>query len=358
MRLRASWILRGHHVSAVALVATMALLLVPAGAAAVEPVLEFVVPENSFPVAFTTEGGEVTAEMPDFASVVHCSASHGEGELTGPHSAVAKYVFTGCVTEHGSSTKCKSATTLNEGEITTGQIPAELVYISQAKHEVAILLNPDNTLSEDLTYMTFTCGGESVEARGPFLAAVGPVNQEANSFTTTLSQLAGAQTPDEYENLRGEMFKAIPEASREGKPFVTTGVASTITVHSAVSGTIRAFSTEEVLTKQHEEEAEAQRRQHAAEVKQQEEAAAKRHQEEAAAASKKHEEEVAAATKKRQEEEAAAGKQKRQEEAAKRKRLRAKALRQCKRQPTKHRRAQCEARAKRRYGAKRKQKRK
>ncbi|HEY3828103.1 MAG TPA: hypothetical protein VGL57_02795 [Solirubrobacteraceae bacterium] len=333
----------------------MALLLVPAGAAAVEPVLEFVVPGNAFPVAFTTEGGAVTAEMAGFASVVNCSASHGEGELTGPRSAVAKYVFTGCVTEHGSSTKCQSATALNEGEITTGQIPAELVYISQAKHAVAILLNPDNTLSEDIVYMTFKCGGESVEARGPFLAAVGPVNQEANSFTTTLSQLAGAQTPDEYENLRGEMFKAIPEASREGNPFVTTGVASTITVHSAVSGTIRAISAEEVLTKQHEEEAQ---RQHAAEVKQQEEAAAKRHQEEAAAAKKHEEEEVAAATKKRQEEEAAAGKQKRQEEAAKRKRLLAKALRQCKRQPTKHRRAQCEARAKRRYGAKRKQKRK
>jgi hypothetical protein len=355
MRLRKRRTLRGRDTLIAALIAASALLLAPAGAAAVEPVLEFVVPGNSFPVAFTTEGGAVTAEMAGFSSVVSCSASHGEGELTGPRSAVAKYVFTGCVAEQGSSTKCQSATALNEGEITTGEIPAELVYISQAKHEAGILLNPDNTLSEEIVYMTFKCGGESVEARGPFLAAAGPVNHEANSFTTTLSQLAGAQTPDEYENLRGEKFKAIPEASREGKPFVTTGVASTITVHSAVSGTIRAISAEEVQTKQEEVQ-----RQHAAEVKQQEEAAAKRHQEEVAAAGRKHEEEVAAAAKKKQEEEAAAAaaKQKRQEEAAKQKRLLTKALKQCKRQPTKHKRAQCEAKAKRRYGAKRTQKRK
>jgi hypothetical protein len=356
MRLRKGRTLRGRDTLLAALIAASALLLAPAGAAAVEPVLEFVVPGNSFPVAFTTEGGAVTAEMAGFASVVSCSASHGEGELTGPRSAVAKYVFTGCVTEHGSSTKCQSATALNEGEITTGEIPAELVYISQAKHEAGILLNPDNTLSEEIVYMTFKCGGESVEARGPFLAAAGPVNQEADSFTTTLSQLAGAQTPDEYENLRGEKFKAIPEASREGKSFVTTGVASTITVHSAVSGTIRAISTEEVQAKQHEE---AVQRQQAAEAKQQAEAAAKRHQEEVAAAGKKHEEEVAAAAKKKQEEAAAAAvKQQRQEAAAKQKRLLTKALKQCKRQPTKHKRAQCEAKAKRRYGAKRTPKRK
>lgn len=348
MRSRAGRILKGRHISAVALVAAMAALLAPAGAGAVEPVLEVVVPGHSFPVAFTTEGGEVTAEMSDSEStVVHCASSSGQGELTGPRSAVAKYVFSGCVAEHPSA-KCQSASA-NPEEIKTEQIPAELVYISQAKHEVGILLNP----GKDVVYMTFECGKEPVEARGPFLAPVGPVNQEVTSFTATLSGLAGVQTPNEYENLRGELFKAIPEGSREGEPFVTTGVASTITIHSAVSGMIRAISAEEVQAKQHEEEVQ---RQHAAEVKQQEEAAAKRHQEEAAA-SKKYAEEVAAATRKHQEEEAAAAalEKKHQEEAAKKKRQLAKALKQCKRQ-SKHKRAQCEAKAKRRYGAKSKQK--
>lgn len=349
MRSRAGRILKGRHISAVALVAAMAALLAPASAGAVEPVLEVVVPGNSFPVAFTTEGGAVTAEMADFESTVHCTSSSGHGELTGPRSAVAEYVFSGCTTENPTA-KCQSASA-NPEEIKTGQIPAELVYISQAKHEVAILLNP----GKEVVYMTFKCGGESAEARGPFLAPVGPVNQETTSLTATLSELAGAQTPNAYENLRGEIFKAIPEGSREGKPFVTTGVASTITVHSAVSGMIRAISAEEVQAKQHEEEVQ---RQHAAEVKQQEEAAAKRHEEEAAA-SKKYAEEVAAANRKHQEETAAAEalKKKHQEEAAKKKRQLTKALKQCKHQP-KRKRAQCEAKAERRYGAKGKGKRK
>ncbi|HEY2768511.1 MAG TPA: hypothetical protein VGI76_09645, partial [Solirubrobacteraceae bacterium] len=295
MRSRAGRILKGRPISAVALVAAIAALLAPASAGAVEPVLEVVVPGHSFPVAFTTEGGAVTAEMSDSENtVVHCTSSSGQGELTGPRSAVAKYVFSGCVAEHPSA-KCQSASA-NPEEIKTEQIPAELVYISQAKHEVGILLNP----GKDVVYMTFECGKEPVEARGPFLAPVGPVNQEVTSFTATLSELAGAQTPNEYENLRGEIFKAIPEGSREGEPFVTTGVASTITIHSAVSGMIRAISTEEVQAKRHEEEVQAKQHeeevqsQHAADVKRQEEAAAKSHQEEAAA-SKKYAEEVAAA---------------------------------------------------------------
>lgn len=64
------------------------------------------------------------------------------------------------------------------------------MYIDQAKHEVGMLLNPDGGI-----YMNFECGGESVEAIGPFLSPVGPINKEATSFTATLSQSDGVQTP-------------------------------------------------------------------------------------------------------------------------------------------------------------------
>jgi hypothetical protein len=349
--------LHGRHAAVAALIAAIALSLAPAGAAAAEPVLEFVVPNNSFPLAVTTEGGAVSAEMSGFGILMHCTASHGEGEITGPRTAVARFVFTGCTTKGGASVKCQSVGASAE-EIKTGTIAEELVYLDQAKHEVAILVNPSGWV-----YMEFECGGEHAEARGPFLAAVGPVNEEASSFTTTLSDLAGEQTPDEYENLRGERFKAIPEGSRNGKPFVTTGVEGTIVIDPAQAGSVRAISVEEVQAKEHEEAVqrehaaeakqheqeakqheEAALRQHEQEVKQQEEAAAKRRQEEAAA--KQHEEEAAAAA-------TTAAKQKRQEEAAKQKRLLAKALKQCKRQPAK-RRAQCKAKAEKRYGAKQK----
>jgi hypothetical protein len=93
----------------------------------------------TFPVSFISDGGEVTAEMTGFDTVVHCTGSHGEGEITGPRSTVSSYVFTGCETQGGTDGghKCKSEGA-NEEEITTAMIEAELVYIDQAKNEVGV----------------------------------------------------------------------------------------------------------------------------------------------------------------------------------------------------------------------------
>jgi hypothetical protein len=85
---------------------------------------------------------------------------------------------------------------------------AELVYIDQAKHEVAVLLNPHGG-----TYMKFECEGIPARGEGPFLAPGSPLNTETTSFTTTLSKSGapeGVQTPDEYEGAGGEKLKAIP----------------------------------------------------------------------------------------------------------------------------------------------------
>jgi hypothetical protein len=295
---RVGRLLRGRRAPVAVLTVATALLLVPAGASATSPVLEFVVPGNRLPVGFTTESGSVTAEMAGFTSLVHCEASHGEGEITGPRSTISEYTFTGCVTRGGSSTKCHSEGA-NEEEIKTGPIEADLVYIDQSQHEGAMLLDPGGG-----TYIAFECGGESAEGRGPFLAPVSPIDREASVFTATLSQSDVMQTPDEYEGASGEKLKAIPTGEHGGGSLVTTGVEATFTVHPSVPVDVRAISIEEVEAKQHEEEAAAKRRQ-------QEEAAAKRRQQEEAAAKKRQEEE--AATKKRQEEEAAT--KKRQEEA-------------------------------------------
>jgi hypothetical protein len=347
--------LEGRRAVGAALIAAAALLLVPAGASAAEPVLEFVVPGHSLPVSFTTESGTVNAEMAGFESIVHCSASHGDGTLTGPRSAVAEYKFTGCVTEHGSSTKCKSVGA-NEEEIETGPIDAELVYIDQARHEVGILLNPGGS-----TYMSFECGGEAAEGRGPFLAAGAPINKEATSFTTTLSQFESVQTPNEYETLTGEKQFAIPQGKRGTHGLVTTGVEAVITVHTSEPVVVKAVTAGDIEAKQNEEEAKKQ----AENLKKQEEALkkAEEHAKQVGEEAKKHEEELnaqIAASKKHQEEEATA--KKKQEEAAKKKQeesklpptraqLLSKALKQCKKKP-KNKRAQCIAEAKKKYGHK------
>jgi|GEM_PF-1828331 len=292
------WLLRARRAPVAASIVATALLLlllvVPAGASAASPVLEFVVPGNHLPVGFTTESGTVTAEMANFANLVHCETSHGVGEITGPRSTVSKYTFTGCVTEGASNKKCHSKGTTNEEEIVTGPIEAELVYTDQAKHEVAMLLNPGGG-----TYIAFECGSESAEGRGPFLAPGSPVNEEASVFTVTLSQSGSMQTPDEYEGAGGEKLTAIPTGEHGGGEFVTTGVEAAFTVHTSVPVDVRAISREEVEAKQRAEEAATKKRQEEAEV------AAKKRQEEEAAAAKKHQEEEAAASHKREEEAAA-----------------------------------------------------
>ena len=245
------------------------------------------------------ESGAVNAEMAGFESLVHCAASHGEGEITGPRSTVSEYRLTGCVTERGSHESCKSAGA-NAEEITTGPIDAELVYIDQARHEVGMLLNPGGG-----TYIAFECGGVSAEGRGSFLAPVGPIDQASMSFTATLNQLDSVQTPDEYENENGEPLHAIPTGRKGTGKFVPTGVEAAFTVRPSVPVEINAVTAQEIEAKQHEEEA--------------------------------------AAKKKREEEEKAKSK------PLTRAQLLARALRECQQQPKK-RRARCVASAHKKYG--------
>ena len=352
-----SRLLRGRCLCAVALVAAIALLLVPAGASAASPVLEFVAPGHSWPVSFTTKGGALTAE--GFEEVMKCASSSGAGKITGAHKAEAEFVLTECHTEGGA--KCKSEGA-GEEEIKTGKIGAELVYIAQATHEVAILLNPSGH-----TYIEFKCGGIPARGEGSFLAPGSPVNTETTSFTTTLSKSSeseGVQTPDEYEGAGGEKLKAIPLGEKnENLMLEPTGVESTIMVTTAEPVEVRAITEEEVEAKQREE---AKKQEEALQtlettLKKQEEALktaeteAKKHEEEAgvqlAAAVKKYQEEVAA-TKKQLE---AAEKQLAAIEAQSRQPTRAqllsKALKQCKKQP-KSKRPRCEAKATKKYGHK------
>jgi hypothetical protein len=297
----------------VALIAALALTVIPAQAKAASPVLEFV-PASAFPIDFTADGGAVTAVMANVNPVVHCAASHGEGEIVGPRSTLSEYVFTGCVANEGGSTVNCQSESINTGVIETGTIEADLVYIDQAKHEVGMLLNPGGGI-----YMTFRCGGELVEARGPFLAPVGALNTQTTSFTATLSRSGATQIPNEYENAIGEKRKAVPMGEWEGHPLATTGVELSFAIHTSASLEIRAVTSAEIEAKQRDEEA----------------AAAKRRQSEEAQA--------AAAANKRQEDEA-------KSERLRRARL-SRTIKQCRKAPSKHQRVRCEKWAKKTYGS-------
>lgn len=301
------------------LIATLALTAMPASAKAASPVLEYVALGTAFPIGFTASGGPVTAELAGFETVVHCSGSEGSGVIVGPRSTVSSYAFTGCETQGGADGghECKTEGATNAKEIKAEEIEADLVYIDQAKHEVGMLLNPGGGV-----YMIFKCGGELVEASGPFLSPVGPINKEATSFTATLSRSGAVQTPNEYENALGEKRPAIPMGEREGHPPGTTGVELGFTIQTDALLQIKAVTAAEIEAKQREDEAAA-----------------------------------AAANKKRQEDEAAAAAaaRERKEEESKLERVRrallSSTLKQCRKAPSKHKRARCERRAKKKYGS-------
>lgn len=306
--------------------ACLAALIValPAHANAASPELEFVAPPSAFPIHFTATGGPVNAAMAEFEPEVHCTGSQGEGEITGPRSTRSHYVFTGCEARGGTENghECKSEDA-NAEEIKTKSIDADLVYISQVRHEVGMLLN----LQGDV-YMNFECGGEPVKGTGSFLSPVGPINQQATSFTAFLTRSGALQIPNEYENANGEKLQAIPMGEREGHPAATTGVELGFTIHTDIPLEVKAVTAAEV------EAAEAKTRD--------EEAAAKKRQEEEAA-KKKHEEEEAAAKKRLEEEQAKFKKPTRAQ-------LLSNALKRCRKFTSKHKRTRCEVRAKRKYG--------
>jgi hypothetical protein len=332
------------YVCAVASIAALALAVAPACASAASPVLEFASPGNSFPIPFEADGGEVSARLAEFDPIVHCGGSEGEGEITGPRSTLSNYVFTECEAhdpggpEDGHECKSEGA---NAEEIRTGTIEAELVYVDQAKHEVAMLLNPDEGV-----YMDFECGGESVKATGSFLSPVDPINKLADSFTAVLRRSGASQLPSEYEDASGQKHQAIPMGQKGSDPPDMTGVELTFTIEPSVPLEIRAINAAEVEAKQRDEEA--------AKKRQDEEAATKKRQEDEAAAKKRQEDEAATlAAKKRQEDEAALAAKKAQEEAeAKaRKRHLTKALKQCEKIKPGQKRARCVKRAHKKYGA-------
>lgn len=319
----------GICVCVAVLIATVALTAVPAQAKAASPVLEFVPSGTAFPIDFTADGGEVTAVLANFDTVVHCSGSDGEGEVVGPRSTLSKWVFTGCMTQGGTEggQKCKTEGA-GEEEIRSDTIEADLVYLDQTKHEVAMLLNPGGGV-----YLEFKCGGELVKARGSFLSPVTPVNQQSTSFTAILSRSGATQTPSEYENALGEKRQAIPMGERGANPPATTGVELSFAIHTSASLEIKAVSAAEIEARQRDEEAAA------AKKRQDEEAAA------AAAAQRRHDEEILAAL----------VAQRRQEDEAKLERLRrallSGTLKQCRMAHSKHKRVRCEKRAKKKYGS-------
>lgn len=346
-RLRAGK-LRSWYLAAVAAVATLALAAVPASAtAAVSPVLEFAPSGGAFPVEFEAVGGEVTAALAGVDSVVRCKESEGLGLVTGPRSAEGTYWFYDCETQGGSQAgrKCSSAGA-EPGEIETEVVDARLVFISQVRREVGVVLAPAGEL-----YMAFDCEGVPVTAYGPFVSPVGPVNLPTSSFTATLTAVGAAQIPSAYEGVFGETVPAVPMGSWSGGAPVTSGVNLAFAITTFDATGLAPLPLEIKARTAAELEAEARQREEAeaAERKRQEDEAAAK----AAAAKRQQEEAAAAEAKKRAEEEARKKAANAKKPPTRAERL-AKALKRCRKLDSKEKRASCRKNARSKYGPQKK----
>lgn len=334
--------LRGIGLGVVALIAALALTFAPARANAATPVLEYASPGNPFPIGFEALGGNVSARLGDFDKIVNCDEAEGGGKITGPRTTRSVYVFGGCVAEDlggGGELKCTSPSAHEEEELRSEEIDAELVYLDQSKHEVAMLLNPGGG-----TYLEFECGSTSIKAIDSFLAPVNPVNTLTRFFTAELiTDPDNFQIPTEYEDLNGVKHQAIPKAIVNGEVEPdNSGVGLIFDIATSVPLEIKSVNKAEVEAKQRQEEEAA-----AAKKRQEEEAAAKKRQEDEAAAKKRQEEEAAAALARRQAEEKAKAKK----AAAHKAQLRAKGLKRCRNLDSKQKRVKCETRVKKKYSA-------
>lgn len=192
-----------------ALVAVLAVCIVSvASASAALP--EFKKTVNNKKVTLTG-GSDVT-----FTNVAGesygCVGSSGEGEITGAKTATVALKWQRCAA--GS----KSCTTSGDeaGEITTGSLPAELVYLSKEKHEVGLVVNYDET-----AFASWVCGGIAHGIHGSILVPIGPVNTAAKSFTMDFTGEKGVQQPTSYEGAEGKVsvrptMSLISEAYYEG----------------------------------------------------------------------------------------------------------------------------------------------
>jgi hypothetical protein len=133
-----------------------------------------------------------------------CTASKGDGEITGAKSATAKLTFTGCGT---ATVKCQSEGA-QSGEIKTGTLPVELVYVSKEHHEAGLVFN-----FKASAFATWACNGTAQGIRNSIVATLSPVNASTTSHTVTFAETTtpGIQNPTQYENDEGKLVSAWAE---------------------------------------------------------------------------------------------------------------------------------------------------
>ena len=204
----------------VVVVAALAVSGALASQALATETLSFISQTGKYPIKKVTiksqTGHNIQFEQ-EKAKYYGCESLTGEGEFTSHKAGTMKFIFKGCRT--GTGTTCQSSE-LTPTEITTGNLPVELVYTSKAKHEAALDLNYEEPTEAfppppRKQFALWRCTAPGVSAyggiRGSILVPITPVNTQGNAFKLNLSQKEGVQSPGSYETEAGKSYKATPE---------------------------------------------------------------------------------------------------------------------------------------------------
>jgi hypothetical protein len=138
-----------------------------------------------------------------------CTSGSAEGQFTGVKTATVSFKFIGCG-DGGSACTTEGD---ESGEITTASMPAQLVYLSKAKHEAGLVVNYHE---ETPQIATWSCPG-AVDAgiQGSIIVPIAPVNTKTKSYTLHFVGTKGVQQPSAFEGVE-EKFSAFPEMSLLG----------------------------------------------------------------------------------------------------------------------------------------------
>lgn len=202
-----------RFISKRALVALVAVFALSAAAAASASAA---LPEFNFgktTPSYTAKTGELRV-LENKTVDMTCGGGTSEGSVTGAKTLSSKFTFTGC--RAPSSVECKSVGAAS-GEVKTGVLMDELVYTAKAKKEAGLIFN--QTEAHKLTKPTFAsivCGAteQQLSVVGGAIAPVTEPNIVAKQYKFTLSvESSDHQTPDTYENEKGEKLYEFPETS-------------------------------------------------------------------------------------------------------------------------------------------------
>jgi hypothetical protein len=185
-------------------------------------------------VKFTLKGTGVT--FTNVAGTTYsCTASKGEGELTGPKTASVRLVFTLC---GAANFGCKSPGAEAE-EIKTGALPAVLRYISKEKHEAGLVIN-----YHEEKFAEWECSGfgGGLGIHGSIIAPITEVN--VSSTTHTLNLVAGGsknaqQEPKSFEGAEGNV-SASPTLALISPSYEEGSVGSSFTMTSSHAVEVKA----------------------------------------------------------------------------------------------------------------------